>query len=106
LVSDCALALLTLNGKKEASNNIMTTRVILHTVTAVFIIPHSHRTELLIKQESSYGTIISQQWSKIQKIWASATKVIPVRGFIILYRTVAVIAILGKQQCSRKTGIE
>jgi hypothetical protein len=51
----------------------MITRVILHTVTAVFIIPYSNRTELLIKQESSYGTIISQlmeqeEWSKLQEL--------------------------------------
>lgn len=62
-----------LNGKKEASNNIMITRVILHTVTAVFIILYSRRTELLIKQESSYGTIISQsmqqeEWSRLQEL--------------------------------------
>ena len=51
----------------------MITRVILHTVTAVFIIPYSRRTELLIKQESSYGTIISQsmeqeKWSRLQEL--------------------------------------
>ena len=51
----------------------MITRVILHTVTAVFIIPYYRRTELLIKQESSYGTIISQlmeqeEWSRLQEL--------------------------------------
>jgi hypothetical protein len=48
-----------LNGVIEASNNIMIVKIILLTVTAVFIILYSRRTELLIKQESSYGTIIS-----------------------------------------------
>jgi hypothetical protein len=54
-----------LNGEIEASNNIMTTKIMLLTVTAVFIILYSRRTELLIKQESSYGTIISE--SKVQE---------------------------------------
>lgn len=58
----------------------MITRVILHTVTAVFIIQYSRRTELLIKQESSYGTIISQsmeqeKWSRLQELKRERKKI-------------------------------
>ena len=48
----------------------MITKIILLRVKAVFIILYSRRTELLIKQESSYGTIISynQRSKKMVKV--------------------------------------